>query len=67
MAGYIFSLDNLDALRLYTRNGVPYATKLSTPNGHWKGHHEGMFADYDAMREGDKTSFFRFALVPILR
>jgi len=57
MAGYIFSLDSLDSLRLYTRNGV-YATKLSPPSGSWKVHHEGTFADYATMQAGDHIYFF---------
>jgi hypothetical protein len=57
MAGYIFSLDNLDSLHLYTRNGV-YATKLSSPSGLWGSHHEGTFADYSTMRAGDNVYFF---------
>jgi hypothetical protein len=57
MAGYIFGLDNLDSLHLYTRSGV-YATKLSAPSGLWKVHHEGTFADYSTMQEGDNVYFF---------
>ena len=57
MAGYIFSLDNLDSLHLYTRNGV-YSTKLSSPSGHWAKHHEGTFADYSSMKTGDNVYFF---------
>lgn len=57
MAGYIFSLDNLDSLHRYTQNGV-YATKLSSPSGSWKLHHEGTFADYSTMKAGDNVYFF---------
>ncbi len=57
MAGYIFSLDSLHSLDIYTRNGV-YATKLSVPTGSWMAHHEGTFADYATMREGDNVYFF---------
>lgn len=57
MAGYIFGLDNLDSLNLYTLNGV-YATKLSAPSGVWLQHHEGTFADYATMQEGDNVYFF---------
>ena len=57
MAGYIFNLDNLRSLQLYTRSGV-YATKLSAPSGSWKRHHEGTFADYATMNEGDNIYFF---------
>lgn len=58
MAGYIFSLDSLQSLNLYTNNGV-YATKLSPPrNNIWKTHHEGTFADYYSMQPGDNVYFF---------
>jgi len=57
MAGYIFSLNNLDSLNLYTLNGV-YATKLSSPTGSWMTHHEGTFADYATMNAGDNIYFF---------
>ncbi len=57
MAGYIFALDNLDSLRLYTKSGV-YATKLSSPSGSWRAHHEGTFADYATMQKGDHVYFF---------
>ena len=57
MAGYIFSLDNLNSLRLYAQNGV-YATKLSPPSHSWMSHHEGTFADYVTMQEGDNIYFF---------
>lgn len=57
MAGYIFSLDNLDSLHLYTRNGV-YSTKMRPPLGYWKVHHEGTFADYSSMKPGDNVYFF---------
>lgn len=57
MAGYIFSLDNIDSLCLYTQNGV-YATKLSSPSGWWRTSHEGTFADYSTMQTGDNVYFF---------
>ncbi|MFN2576744.1 MAG: hypothetical protein ABR607_03530 [Pyrinomonadaceae bacterium] len=57
MPGYIFGLNSLDSLLLYTRNGV-YATRLSEPNGSWRGHHEGTFADYATMKAGDNIYFF---------
>jgi hypothetical protein len=57
MAGYIFLLDSLDSLRLYTQNGV-YATKLSAPPGFWGHHHEGTFADYATMQPDDNIYFF---------
>ncbi len=58
MAGYIFGLDNIQSLSLYTNNGV-YATKLSLPrNNNWQTHHEGTFADYYSMQPGDNIYFF---------
>jgi len=57
MAGYIISLNSLDALRLYIENGV-YATKLSPPKGFWRVHHEGTFADYATMKPNDNIYFF---------
>lgn len=57
MAGYIFSLDSIDSLNLYTTNGV-YATRLSAPLRSWMAHHEGTFADYATMRPGDNIYFF---------
>jgi hypothetical protein len=58
MAGYIFSLDSLDSLHLYTKHGV-YATKLSPPSrSSWLTHHEGTFADYSTMHAGDNVYFF---------
>jgi hypothetical protein len=58
VAGYIFGLNSLDALNLYVTNGA-YATKLSAPvNSRWMTHHEGTFADYATMQEGDNVYFF---------
>ncbi len=58
MAGYIFNLDRVDALRNYVGNGV-YATKLTQPErGLWKTHHEATFADYATMKAGDNVYFF---------
>ena len=57
MAGYIFSLDSVKALENYAMNGL-YATKLSKPKNRWQQHHEGTFADYVTMKEGDNVYFF---------
>lgn len=58
MAGYIFSLDQIESLQLYAQRGV-YATKLSPPRySSWNTHHEGTFADYATMRPGDNVYFF---------
>ncbi len=57
MAGYIFNLDSIEKLHFYITNGV-YSTKLSSPNGRWKAHHEATFADYATMKAGDNVYFF---------
>ena len=58
MAGYIFSLDSLQSLSLYTNNGA-YATKMNPPNKKiWQTYHEGTFADYYSMKPGDNVYFF---------
>ena len=57
MAGYIFNLDNLSSLRQYCENGV-YSTFITSPDGYWKKHHEGTFADYALMKNGDNVYFF---------
>lgn len=57
MAGYIFNLDSIEALQMYVTNGV-YSTKLSTPKGIWRAHHEATFADYATMKAGDNVYFF---------
>ncbi|MHC4692243.1 MAG: hypothetical protein ACYS67_05850 [Planctomycetota bacterium] len=57
MAGYLFNLDKLQSLEMYIRRGI-YSTKLSTPAGIWKRHHEATFADYATMKAGDNVYFF---------
>ena len=57
MAGYIFSLDNIESLELYVRNGI-YSTKQTAPSGVWLTHHEGTLADYVTMKPGDNVYFF---------
>jgi len=58
MAGYLFSLDSIDALAACLNNGA-YSTILSSPgNNFWKIHHEGTFADYSSMSAGDNVYFF---------
>jgi len=57
MAGYIINLDSDSSLSMYIENGV-YATKLSTPDGRWRTHHEGTFADYATMKPNDNIYFF---------
>lgn len=59
MAGYIIALKDLNSLKFCIENGV-YGTNLSNPiNNLWKVHHEGTFADYFSMTEGDNIYFFR--------
>lgn len=58
MAGYIMSLDNKKSLEECIYYGI-YSTNLSAPkNNLWKMHHEGTFADYFGMKEGDNIYFF---------
>lgn len=57
MAGYIMTLDSLDSLKACIKNGT-YSTNLSEPNGKWRTHHEGTFADFLSMRSGDNIYFF---------
>ncbi|HDR7255130.1 TPA: DUF91 domain-containing protein [Bacillus pacificus] len=59
MAGYIFSLDKKTNVGDYLQNGV-YSTNLSAPKKNsWQSHHEGTFADYFSMKEGDNVYFFQ--------
>jgi hypothetical protein len=58
LAGYIFNLDNEISLKNSIENGV-YSTNLSQPqNNLWKIHHEGTFADFLSMKQGDNVYFF---------
>ena len=57
MAGYLFSLDNEESLIDSINKGI-YSTRLSAPNNVWRIHHEGTFADYCSMKEGDNVYFF---------
>lgn len=58
MAGYIFTIDNLETLKQIISTGV-YSTRLKIENiTLWKSHHEGTFADYLSMKEGDNIYFF---------
>lgn len=58
MAGYIMSLNNKQSLEECIKLGI-YSTNLSEPkNNLWKIHHEGTFADYFGMKEGDNIYFF---------
>lgn len=57
MAGYIINLDSIPSLRMYIYNGI-YATKMSPPKDSWARYHEGTFADYATMKQGDNVYFF---------
>lgn len=58
MAGYIFTLNNIDSLNEIIENGV-YSTNINIPqNNNWGPHHEGTFADYLSMTTGDNVYFF---------
>lgn len=57
MAGYIFTLDSEDSLHEMVTKGV-YSTNLKITTTYWKAHHEGTFADYFSMNEGDNVYFF---------
>lgn len=58
MAGYLFSLNNIQSLIESIDLGV-YSTLISRPNNNiWRIQHEGTFADYCSMKEGDNVYFF---------
>lgn len=57
MAGYMFTLDNEDALRRCIAEGL-YSTVMSDPKDRWRTPAEGTFADYATMRPGDNVYFF---------
>lgn len=52
------TISNLESLESCVRTGT-YSTILSDPqNNNWGIHHEGTFADYYSMKEGDHIYFF---------
>lgn len=57
MAGYIMTMGDVGQLRDTISRGS-YGTLLSPPSGTWLQHHEGTFADFATMREGDEVYFF---------
>ncbi len=58
MTGYIFNLNNADSLQYMMQNGV-YSTIMKLPeSAYWRPNHEGTFADYITMSEGDNIYFF---------
>jgi hypothetical protein len=57
MAGYTFTLDNINSLNEIIVNQV-YSTNLNNPlSNKWLTHHEGTFTEYLLMTEGDKFTF----------
>lgn len=58
MAGYVFNLNDYESLENCIENGV-YSTILSEPKKNlWGRPHEGTFADYMSMKDGDNVYFF---------
>ncbi|MCX7544157.1 hypothetical protein [Marinicella gelatinilytica] len=58
MAGYLFSLSNVESLIESINLGV-YSTLISTPkNNTWRISQEGTFADFCSMKDGDNVYFF---------
>ncbi len=58
MAGYIITMSNEDSLKYCVENGI-YSTLLGDPtNSGWLKQHEGTFADYYSMKNGDSIYFF---------
>ncbi len=58
MAGYIFTLDSIESLKNIIESGV-YSTNLKLPTKNiWNIQHEGTFADFLSMSEGDYVYFF---------
>lgn len=63
MAGYIFSLDNIDSLSESINNGV-FSTNMNIPkNKIWNKSHEGTFADFITMKEGHNVYFFHKRMI----
>ena len=58
MAGYLVTLSNVEALENCIKTGF-YSTILRSPRySSWMINHEGTFADYLSMKEGDLIFFF---------
>lgn len=57
MAGYMFTLDTVEALHRCVESGV-YSTFISEPGERWGNPAEGTFADYATMEPGDNVYFF---------
>ena len=58
MAGYLISLSDEESLNTLVSAGL-YSTHMASPsNNQWMAFHEGTFADYLSMKEGDYIFFF---------
>lgn len=57
MAGYLITLKDEESLVRCIKTGT-YSTILNVPNNKWKQYHEGTFADYLGMKDGDLVFFF---------
>lgn len=58
MAGYLITLDDVQSLKQIVESGV-YSTVMKPPKfATWGTSHEGTFADYLSMKEGDRVFFF---------
>jgi hypothetical protein len=57
VAGYVIAVDKRASLSELAGSGL-YGTILSNPRGYWGVHHEGTFADFASMRDGDRMYFF---------
>ena len=58
MAGYLITLKGENALENIVKKGV-FSTIMDSPStSQWGKHHEGTFADYLSMKEGDLVFFF---------
>ena len=58
MAGFIITLDNMDSLSRCIETGS-YSTIINAPRYQsWMANHEGTFADYLSMKDGDLIFFF---------
>lgn len=57
MAGYIVNINNMQALTQIMEEGV-YSTKFTMNPRAWNRAHEGTFADYLSMKQGDNIYFF---------
>ncbi|ULG71390.1 hypothetical protein [Macrococcus brunensis] len=62
MAGYVFTLNNIDSLQYAGEKGI-YSTNFKSINNYWSKAQEGTFADFYSMRPGDNVYFFHKRMV----